>query len=91
MPSVNSQLLRWRTVAIVMASLLVLLVAYLVGLRHPAAGGLFDPMATAVCTIAGIGAAKSAVEHLGNGGGLRGAAAALLTDAKPGGPPQAQP
>lgn len=79
----NAQLLRWRTVIIILAAMVVLLVAYLVGLRHPGAAALFPAMATALCALAGVGATKSAIEHLGNGGGLKGALTNLLTDAKP--------
>lgn len=62
-------------------------------LIYPTAGiAVFTAFAGAVCVIVAAVAGKSAVSKLADGGGVKGAMAALLTESKPGQPtPPAAP
>jgi negative regulator of sigma E activity len=85
----------WRTVLTAVAVVAMQLAAYIVGTRHgwsEQAAHAYDSFCM-WSTVAAIGqAGKSAVESLAQGGGVKGAASALLTSAKPGEPPpQATP
>jgi hypothetical protein len=79
----------YRTVITSLAVVAMQLAAFIVGTRHGWTGDAshsFDSLCMWSC-IAAIGqAGKSAVESLAQGSGLKGAAAAILTDAKPGDP-----
>lgn len=63
MPSLAGTLTRFRTVLIVLASLAALFAGLWFCLRWPAGVALYPIYAGAVCTLAGIGAAKSAHEN----------------------------
>lgn len=58
----------WRTVIVALCGLGCLLVGYRLGLYWSAGPALFPVFAGAVCTIVGIGAAKSSLEHFANKG-----------------------
>lgn len=77
------QVSQWRTAGLVVLGFLVLLL----GFRWSVAGGrekLFETLRDGVFLLVVTGAGKSAVEHLAVGGGVKGAARALWTEAKPG-------
>lgn len=84
----------WRTVLTVLVVCLLQLVGYLYGTAH----GWTESAANAFASfcmwssLAATGqAAKGAVEGLAQGTGLKGAMAALTTDAKPGDPAPTPP
>lgn len=84
-----SRLIRLRTVIVVVLGFIFVLVGYLASGSRELLAQNFGTFAGTIATLAGIAAAKSGVEHLAGGGGLRGAAKALLTEAKP--EPPAEP
>jgi hypothetical protein len=89
------QLFQWRTVIAVELLGLNLLVGLLLccAITGPVAlmaSALFSPFALAIVGLAGVLGGKSAVEHLAGGSGVKGAVAALMTDAKPGEEPKVQ-
>ena len=73
----------WRTFAMGVIALAALILA--VWLK--ATDAAVKEIASAGWLIVSAMAARSAVESLAEGGGLRGAAKVLMTDAKPGSPP----
>jgi len=76
-----------RTFTFSIVALAFLLAGLHLCLTYPTAGvAIFTSFAGAVVFIVAAVAGKSAVSKLADGGGIKGAAAALLTDAKPGGP-----
>jgi hypothetical protein len=80
---------QWRTVAAVLVLGLMLLTglwmcSQIAGPVALMAAALFSSFALAIVGLGGILGTKSAVEHLANGSGVKGAAAALMTDARPG-------
>jgi hypothetical protein len=82
-------ILKWRTAFVILALSLVLLAGMYLCLRQ---GGdtsqkLFSDLATALVLLAVSMAGKSSVEHLADGGGVRGAMRSLLTEARPGDAP----
>jgi hypothetical protein len=89
------QVSQWRTVGVVVLLSLLLWAAFFVLARRPDVSDnavkLFDNLSWGFFLFALTAAGKSGLEHLGNGGGLKGAARALLTDAKPGDPPPPAP
>lgn len=90
------QISQWRTFLfgiLVMGLLAAVLIVIVTRVAAPDAQvvALFSSLCT-TAWIAILGhAGKSGVEHLAAGGGVKGAVAALLTDAKPGDPPEAKP
>lgn len=79
-----------RTFTFSIVALAFLLAGLHLCLTYPTAGvAIFTSYAGAVVFIVAAVAGKSAVAKLADGGGIKGAAAALLTDAKPGSPPAA--
>jgi hypothetical protein len=83
---------QWRTVVVVLALALAVLAAlWLCRGAGDLGARLFPDAAYALLGLAVVAAGKSAVEHLGAGGGVKGALRALLTDAKPGDPAPAPP
>jgi hypothetical protein len=82
-----------RTFLFSVIALAFLLAGLHLCLTYPTAGiAIFTSFAGAVVFIVAAVAGKSAVAKLADGGGIKGAAAALLTDAKPGQPqPPAAP
>jgi len=83
---------QWRTVAAVLVLGLMLLAglwmcSQIAGPVALMAAALFSSFALAIVGLGGILGTKSAVEHLAEGGGIKGAVSALMTDAKPGEPP----
>lgn len=87
----QKQISQWRTVGVVVLLSLLLFAAFALVARRPDvsenAVKLFDALSWGFFLLAVTAAGKSGVEHLANGGGWRGAARALLTEAKPGDPP----
>jgi hypothetical protein len=93
----TKQVSQWRTAGVAVFACLLLLVAFLVAVvrASPAdaqldlekTARLYEYLADAVVWLIVAVACKSGVEHLGRGGGLKGAKAALLSDAAPGEPP----
>ena len=79
----------WRTVLAVVGIVLMQLVGFLVGTHHgwtiegASAFGAFCLWSTGAATAL---ATAKAIEHLGDGGGVKGAVAALMTSSKPGEP-----
>lgn len=81
-------ILRFRTFLFALLALGFLLAGLYLCLRYAGPGvAIFAAFAAAVVGIVGVVGGKSAVEHLANGTGFKGAIAALMTDAKPGDPP----
>jgi hypothetical protein len=83
------QLSQWRTViAIELLGLDLLaglwLCSTISGPVALLAAALFTPFTVAIAALAAVLGGKSAVEHLGNGSGVKGAVAAIMSDAKPG-------
>jgi hypothetical protein len=79
----------WRTVIAIEVLGLDLLVGLLIVCAVPdylavVIGTVFVAFAGAVVGLGGVLGTKSAVEHLAGGSGVKGAVAALMTDAKPG-------
>lgn len=77
----------YRTVVTALLTVGMLLVGYWLGSRHgwtEVSARAFDSLCLWASVIAVGQAGKSAVEALAQGGGVKGAAAALLTQAKPG-------
>lgn len=88
----KAMLLHFRTFLFALAALGFLLAGLYLCLRYPAAGvAIFTAFAGAVFAIVGAVATKSAVEHLGDGVGLKNAIASLMTDVKPDAPPETKP
>ena len=96
------QVSQWRTVGLVVAGLFALGLGFYWSAQPGAQGvapelvtaraGLFSILRDGIFLLVATGAGKSAVEHLAGGGGIRGAARALFTDAKPGDPaPETKP
>ncbi len=88
------QVSQWRTVGVILLLAGGLGLCFWLLVRSPAgptefSTKLFDTLAWAFLLFAATAAGKSSIEHLAAGGGLRGAARALLTDAKPGDSPPA--
>jgi hypothetical protein len=81
------QVSQWRTALLVVLGFVVLLVGFRWATNSPAGLGLFEILRDGVFLLVVTGASKSAVEHLAAGGGVKGAARVLLTEAKPGEPP----
>jgi hypothetical protein len=84
----------FRTAALVVIALAVLLAAFVLGLRpafSATAIAIFPHLVTGACVLVGIGAGKSAIEHLGNGSGVIGAAKVLFTSARPESGPEVKP
>lgn len=81
---------QWRTVIAVLLLGLLLLVALLICAQMPErmAIELYGSAAWTIGVLAALVAGKSAVQHLGNGSGVRGAIAALITEAKPAATPE---
>jgi hypothetical protein len=82
---------RWRTVIAVELLGLDLLaglwiVCHTEGLVALASGAIFTAFGISLVGLGGVLGGKSAVEHLANGNGIKGAVATLMTDAKPGEP-----
>lgn len=84
---------QWRTVIVAIVGCVLLLVAFVVMLalakEHAPTGEgvkLFEGLKDGIEVLIIAVAFKSGVEYLGGGGGLRGAARALLTEAAPAGP-----
>jgi hypothetical protein len=80
------QVSQWRTVIVVVLLAVMLFAAFVVlGRRDVSDNGvkLFESLGWAFFLFAATAAGKSGIEHLAGGGGLKGAAAALLTPAKP--------
>lgn len=81
-------LLRFRTFLFALLALVCLLIGLYLCLRYPTAGiAIFTAFSLAVVGIVGAVATKSSIEHLAEGSGVKGALAALMTNAKPGDPP----
>ena len=80
----------WRTVLTVLVVCALQLAGFLALVHHGPVSAEAATAFGALClwsTIAATGeAAKSLGEHLGNGSGVKGALAALMTDRKPGEP-----
>jgi hypothetical protein len=66
-----------------------MLLAGLALLSEGQRGAAYSAFSLAVVGVAAALAGKASVEALSQGGGVKGAAAALMTDAKPGDPPVA--
>ena len=84
-------LLQYRTMLTVIVLGFVLLVGLMIVMGAPVAAlqigvAVFVAFASAVVGLAGAQATKSAAQHLGGSGGIKGAVASLMTDAKPGDP-----
>jgi hypothetical protein len=84
---------QWRTALSVLTLGLMLLVGLWIccNVAGPVAimvAAIFSSFSLAIVGLGGVLGSKSAVEHLAGGGGVKGAAAALMTDAKP--QPQAE-
>lgn len=79
------EFIRWRTAIVVAFLAILVLVALWMcrGLPEKIAIELFGTAAWVFVGFAAIAAGKSLGEHLAGGGGVKGAIAALLTDAKP--------
>lgn len=80
----------WRTVVVVLVMAGFMLAALFITSKMPNGEKFFEHAVGGFILLAAIAASKSAVEHLATGGGLRGVAKVLMTDAKPGipAPPQ---
>lgn len=77
----------WRTIIITAYMLTLETGAFLYGLRHgydAFSAAALGSYCTAMTTGVGFVAFKALGEHLGSGSGIKGAVAALMTDAKPG-------
>lgn len=88
------QINQWRTVGVAVFACLLLLGAYVVSVWRAGVpldlakvDRLFDSLTDAVVWLIAAVALKAGVQHLAGGGGLKGAKAALLTEAKPEDPP----
>jgi hypothetical protein len=82
---------QWRTVGAILVLAAMTLFAFWLAGRMPEglATHIFDTLAWTFAGMALVIAGKASVQHLAGGGGLKGAVAALLTDAKPEEPPKA--
>lgn len=83
---------RWRTVIAVEVLGLDLLAGLWLCVHAPesfaaALGVVFAAFAGAIVGLAGVLGTKSAIQHLANGTGAKGAWSALTTSSKPGDPP----
>jgi hypothetical protein len=86
------QVSQWRTVGVVLIAIVVLFLAFRLAVHEPGAKDAFAILRDGVVLLAATVATKSLGQYLGAGGGVKGAAAALLTEAKPGDArPGAQP
>lgn len=76
---------QWRTVAAILALGVLLLVALVVCAQLPETFGvkLYESAAWSIVVLAVTVAGKASVQHLAGGGGVKGAIAALMTEAKP--------
>lgn len=80
---------QWRTVGLVLVAIVVLFLAFRLSVGEPGAKDAFAILRDGVVLLVGTAATKSLGQYLGAGGGVKGAMAALLTEAKPG--PAAEP
>lgn len=79
---------QWRTVLAVLSLGLLLVVSLLICAQLPEhmAIEMYGVAAWSIVGLAIVVGGKSAAQHLAAGGGIKGAVAALFTDAKPGEP-----
>lgn len=85
--------MKWRTVITILFLGVLLLLALVVCVRAGSdmAAKVFTDFAWGIVFLGAAQAGKSTAQALGQGSGVRGAIAALMTDAKPGQPPAPAP
>jgi hypothetical protein len=81
------QVSQWRTVGVVLALAVLMFVALIVVRNTEKGPELLAELGWTFVILASVAAGKSAVEHLGKGGGIRGALRALFTEVAPSDPP----
>lgn len=79
----NKLILRFRTVLVVLSLALMLSVIAVLLRSAPNGSEIVSALSWPFVALAAVAGGKSAAEHLAAGGGIKGAVAALVSDAKP--------